>query len=413
LTSMRKIYAKNPSASRYMDILEANYLVLLGRYEQATQQLSPENEPPDIEPHSQSMYFRLKAILHALQGHTKKAFAGFDCSAKAASRLPDGSVASSGWDDYANYALELGRLDIARFCRERALFVARERRIAWRIPYTTLRLASLLIVIGDYNNAQHFHADAMSFDTETPILRVLKATVAIELGQMIEDTNLLKRVLDDAVLELAFRSDESPRICAIVTAYAKAAIVRHQTQRARSLVSRGIGVVRHADQAGELLALAARYGTNADAVRAKTLLESRLRLPHHRVAQAYLWLWEVHRALGQRSSTIAKNYAQKAAQSFASLGWKHQEAETLALVGAPRLPVRLQVSGDRLPVLRDLKPALTKREQQVAELVLRGLTNRVISQMLSISEHTVESHMTSILNRLGLRSRWQLVNLAK
>jgi len=69
-------------------------------------------------------------------------------------------------------------------------------------------------------------------------------------------------------------------------------------------------------------------------------------------------------------------------------------------------------SADRIPILSDLNPALTTREQEVAELVLRSLTNREIAKALKISEHTVESHMTSILNRLGFRSRWQLANLS-
>ena len=55
--------------------------------------------------------------------------------------------------------------------------------------------------------------------------------------------------------------------------------------------------------------------------------------------------------------------------------------------------------------------SLTKREEEVAELVLKGLTNRAIARELWISEHTVESHMTSIMNRLGIRSRHQLVDL--
>jgi DNA-binding NarL/FixJ family response regulator len=48
------------------------------------------------------------------------------------------------------------------------------------------------------------------------------------------------------------------------------------------------------------------------------------------------------------------------------------------------------------------------REQEVAELVLKGLTNRAIADALRISENTVETHMASIMTRLGIRSRHQL-----
>ena len=52
--------------------------------------------------------------------------------------------------------------------------------------------------------------------------------------------------------------------------------------------------------------------------------------------------------------------------------------------------------------------ALTRREEEVALLVARGLTNRQIAPELSISEHTVANHVRKILKKLGLRSRAQI-----
>lgn len=51
---------------------------------------------------------------------------------------------------------------------------------------------------------------------------------------------------------------------------------------------------------------------------------------------------------------------------------------------------------------------LTNRERQVAELVFEGLANKEIAQKLSLSERTVETHVASICNRLGFRSRVQI-----
>jgi DNA-binding CsgD family transcriptional regulator len=47
----------------------------------------------------------------------------------------------------------------------------------------------------------------------------------------------------------------------------------------------------------------------------------------------------------------------------------------------------------------------TAREQEVALLVGRGLTNRRIAQELSISERTAENHIGKILKKLGFSSR--------
>jgi predicted ATPase/DNA-binding SARP family transcriptional activator/DNA-binding CsgD family transcriptional regulator len=49
--------------------------------------------------------------------------------------------------------------------------------------------------------------------------------------------------------------------------------------------------------------------------------------------------------------------------------------------------------------------ALTRREQEVAKLVARGLTNRQIAEELVLSERTVENHVRNILKKLKLSSR--------
>jgi predicted ATPase/DNA-binding SARP family transcriptional activator/DNA-binding CsgD family transcriptional regulator/Flp pilus assembly protein TadD len=52
--------------------------------------------------------------------------------------------------------------------------------------------------------------------------------------------------------------------------------------------------------------------------------------------------------------------------------------------------------------------ALTPREEEVAVLVSHGLTNRQIASELSISQHTVATHIAKIRRRLGLSSRSRL-----
>jgi DNA-binding CsgD family transcriptional regulator len=56
---------------------------------------------------------------------------------------------------------------------------------------------------------------------------------------------------------------------------------------------------------------------------------------------------------------------------------------------------------------RELR-GLTPRETQVAEAARRGLRNREIASLLSLSEYTVKQMLKSIFRKLGLRSRAQL-----
>jgi DNA-binding CsgD family transcriptional regulator len=52
---------------------------------------------------------------------------------------------------------------------------------------------------------------------------------------------------------------------------------------------------------------------------------------------------------------------------------------------------------------------LSPREEEVVDLVVRGFANRQISQTLFISEHTVQRHLSNIFEKVGVRSRKNLV----
>jgi DNA-binding NarL/FixJ family response regulator len=56
--------------------------------------------------------------------------------------------------------------------------------------------------------------------------------------------------------------------------------------------------------------------------------------------------------------------------------------------------------------------ALTPREQQVVQMLARGLQNKEIAVELSISERTVKFHVSSILAKLGAGNRTEAVALA-
>lgn len=56
--------------------------------------------------------------------------------------------------------------------------------------------------------------------------------------------------------------------------------------------------------------------------------------------------------------------------------------------------------------------ALTAREQQVMEMLARGMTNREIAEHLSISIKTVDTHRGHVLKKLGLRNNSELTRFA-
>jgi DNA-binding CsgD family transcriptional regulator len=52
---------------------------------------------------------------------------------------------------------------------------------------------------------------------------------------------------------------------------------------------------------------------------------------------------------------------------------------------------------------------LSRREEEVARLVVRGMSNREIARALTISPNTVKSHLKGIFDKSGLRSRVSVI----
>jgi DNA-binding NarL/FixJ family response regulator len=61
---------------------------------------------------------------------------------------------------------------------------------------------------------------------------------------------------------------------------------------------------------------------------------------------------------------------------------------------------------------RKLFEELTSRELQVLQLLAKGLANKQIGDVLSITEHTVKDHLKSILGKLHVADRTEAVTAA-
>jgi DNA-binding NarL/FixJ family response regulator len=85
--------------------------------------------------------------------------------------------------------------------------------------------------------------------------------------------------------------------------------------------------------------------------------------------------------------------------------------EPFLYAGAERALVRDYVqrvrAGEDLP-----EDPLTPREQQIVKLIAESNTNRQIAELLTISEKTVETHRSNILEKLGMRDRVELTRYA-
>lgn len=55
----------------------------------------------------------------------------------------------------------------------------------------------------------------------------------------------------------------------------------------------------------------------------------------------------------------------------------------------------------------------SRREREVASLVVRGLSNRAIADRLVLGERTVETHVERLLRKLDVRSRHDVAGRAQ
>ena len=98
---------------------------------------------------------------------------------------------------------------------------------------------------------------------------------------------------------------------------------------------------------------------------------------------------------------------QSTLQFIGSMASRVTDMGSLVVCTSRRLPLRLGPRGPRTRA-RTGWDSLTASEQRVAELAAQGLSNPEIAERLLVSRHTVVTHMSHVLGKPGLRSRYEL-----
>lgn len=79
-----------------------------------------------------------------------------------------------------------------------------------------------------------------------------------------------------------------------------------------------------------------------------------------------------------------------------------------------RLTEQHHKKGDNTPIIQvPGNVELTPTETRVVSLVAQGLSNRDIAQNLQVSQRTIESHVSNMLNKTGLHNRTELAMWVK
>ncbi|MEU4393750.1 AAA family ATPase [Kribbella sp. NPDC023855] len=123
-----------------------------------------------------------------------------------------------------------------------------------------------------------------------------------------------------------------------------------------------------------------------------------------------LELARAHVVLGRALASTRSNEAivelREAMRIFTSCGARSGQEEVSSELRRLGVWTAVVESGRQAGGSEEL---LSCREREVAELVAHGLTNKEIAAAMFLSEKTIERHMTSILSKLGVRSRAAVV----
>ncbi|HXX79560.1 MAG TPA: LuxR C-terminal-related transcriptional regulator, partial [Ktedonobacteraceae bacterium] len=122
-------------------------------------------------------------------------------------------------------------------------------------------------------------------------------------------------------------------------------------------------------------------------------------------------LWQIHCSLGRvyhrsKNEERADGIFAEARRDVAGLSatiHEHSQRELFMQKAFKSLPKEKSISERH--VLAERFGGLTEREREVAVLIAQGNTNREIANILVVSHRTVETHVSTILSKLGVSTR--------
>ncbi len=242
------------------------------------------------------------------------------------------------------------------------------------------------------------------------------AAAALTVGAALCDDALVERCVSPPLVESAFTSRMNTVLGRVAGPYARRLFATGARDAADAVLRRALEALAAPCCATETLLAAGELGTSATAAAVERFLpalEAMSGTPLYAATLAHL------RGLAARrtgDATAGAAFA-AAAAAYRELGWVMHEARCLELGGAGRAAAAalrgVNAPGElrrleRGAARRGTRAALSEREREIATLVSRGTPNRGIAERFSVSQRTIEKHLTSIYGKLGLRNRSEL-----
>lgn len=329
-----------------------------------------------------------------------------------------GAMASAHYNGAICYAY-FGMHDEARDHIERSLAIAREEKSVHG-EVSALAMSALCCVMRGDLEAARAALERVPADAESRVTIALASAWGSLAGAYLDDERMIEKWFDgfDGAASPAMETECAPGFAEIMTR-------RGRGRDAAALLRRALPDCECPRGMIFTLLAAGRYGTPRDAARAREYLVRGARAPVEVAERHALALFdaEAHRRAGRIDEAVP--LAREAADGFRRLGFPLLEAAAREAAGEPEAALAIyRRCGAAYEVRRLAAPrradgpvarrpaepvaALSEREREIAALVAGGRSNVEIARGLSISHKTVEKHLGSVYQKLGLTSRTQL-----
>jgi DNA-binding CsgD family transcriptional regulator/tetratricopeptide (TPR) repeat protein len=303
----------------------------------------------------------------------------------------------SGWGEW--YEFERAEAYLAE-----GIALAEEHELDGQLTYMLSWEALVRLYLGKWPEAKESALRVTLRPAASAIARIMALLALGRLAARLGEPTAME-TLDEA-LALALPTATLQRLAPVRAARAEAAWLAGDPERARQEARAGLDLAlahRHPWLAGELLAWLARAG---ERVKAPDWIARPFAL---QIAGAWAdaaveWqrLGCPYEAALAVVETGDEQALRRALAEFESLGARpaaQLASRRLRETGARRIP-----RGPR-PSTRQNPALLTRRQLEIARLLAAGLQNGEIAQRLYISPKTVDHHVSSVLAKLGVRSR--------
>lgn len=392
--------------------------------EQVTQAERAIREQPPAVPID---FFEFRSILAIGSGQPDQAFAYTREAVDLATSRGEFRSAVRCLGTFSGNAALSGEMALASAGFDNALAIMKAKNISGLTGnWTLIYYAYWAALRGDLKRACEVVEQLLAAGMDMKSFRIHLAGVGIPVGLALEDEYLIKRCALNELIDFALGSS-SVMLVGAVGSFAEYYAADDRLDEARELLHRALEVLEAipgipAWDAHRLFVAFARFGDEQELPRMRHVFQRAHESSSVGSTPPHLALFDAFSAARRGDSETAVELSSGAAVQFHEIGWPLHEAQALAAAGRLKEALDLyrrtgdvrnarEIEEELSPLNRRQrrKDELTAREREILTLVDAGKSNRSIAKTLVISERTVESHVSSILNKFGAATRAELI----